>query len=120
MINILFVDDDADVLLALSRSLRKDAQRWHMVFACGPKEALAHLESQPFDAVVTDLEMAGLSGIELLKRVRDVTPLAKRIVLSGNALRRTFDEAVSVADEIMTKPTPVVSLREVLERCLAA
>jgi DNA-binding NtrC family response regulator len=115
MKNVLFVDDDAMVLRALERTLRSARKDWRMVFALGPSAALATLEAESFDAVVSDLGMAGMDGAEVLARVRAKQPKAVRILLSGD-VGAAMARAKAVADEILTKPCGASDLTACLTR----
>ena len=55
MLRVLFVDDEARVLEALRASLRSQRRAWSMHFALGGHEALALLEVQRFEVIVSDL-----------------------------------------------------------------
>ena len=63
---ILFVDDEPKVLEGLQRSMRKNRDAWEMEFVGGGQEALDLLQRQHFDAVVTDLAMPKMNGMQLL------------------------------------------------------
>src|ERR1019366_5826779 len=61
---ILFVDDEPMVLTGLKRSLRPMPAEWEMVFAAGGDEALAAMDRQTFDIIVTDMRMPGMDGAQ--------------------------------------------------------
>jgi CheY-like chemotaxis protein len=103
MKSVLFIDDDSMVLRALERTLRPACKEWRMVFALGSSAALATLEAESFDAVVSDLSMPGMDGAALLARVRAKSPKAVCILLSGGA-RSGLTPVDGVADEVLTKP----------------
>jgi putative two-component system response regulator len=67
---ILIVDDDQRVLDALQRALHGHSNEWDMTFVRQPEEAWESLLHVAYDAVVTDVRMPGISGIELLARIR--------------------------------------------------
>ena len=50
-----------------------------------PKEALSILEEVPVDLVISDYRMPEMSGVELLKEIKELYPNAVRIILSGYA-----------------------------------
>ena len=54
---ILFVDDEPMVLKGLQRTFRKMRDVWEMMFTSSSKEALALLDSETFDVIVSDLRM---------------------------------------------------------------
>lgn len=61
-LRILFVDDEGNVLSGLRRLLRSMTERLDMVFCDGGEKALAMLEEQSFDVVVSDMRMPGWTG----------------------------------------------------------
>jgi DNA-binding NtrC family response regulator len=69
---ILIVDDERGIRRLLSDGLGLEG--FDCSDAPGGREALELLETQPFDAVISDLRMPGTSGLELLKAVREKHP----------------------------------------------
>lgn len=112
---ILFVDDEIDELTVLRESLRGERQ-WDMVFACSPERAMEELHAAPFQVVVSDMRMPGMSGAELLDQVKRLCPSATRFVLAPPAERSaTLREAVA-AHQFLAKPCETGTLRSTLER----
>ena len=70
-LNILLVDDDRNLATTLSHGLRKAMGKAISVIFCssGP-EAVALLATQSFDMVISDFHMPEMSGLELLKKIR--------------------------------------------------
>ena len=70
-LNILLVDDDRNLVTTLSHGLRKAMGKVTSVTVCfsGP-EALSMLATQRFDVVISDFNMPGMSGLELLNKIR--------------------------------------------------
>lgn len=101
---ILFVDDDALVLKGLERSLRSLRGEWDMAFAQDGAEALVRLGEAEYDVVVSDLQMPGMNGVELLSRVKVLYPSAVRMALSGQADRETAFRCLEVAHQYLSKP----------------
>ena len=80
---VLLVDDEPRVLAALRRSLDK---RFSIVCANSGAEALALLDSHgPFAAVVSDMQMPGMTGLEFLREMRRRSPSVVRLILTGHA-----------------------------------
>lgn len=80
MARILVVDDDEVIRDTLCELLSQD----HSCEVADTAEgALAKLEAEPFDLVLTDISMPGLSGMELLKRVLELYPGTPVIMISG-------------------------------------
>lgn len=80
---ILLIDDQVEVCNAIRRLLRQDGYEVHT--AAGADEALAVLESQPIDIVLSDQQMPGMTGTDLLYEVQRRYPDTVRMILSGAA-----------------------------------
>lgn len=80
---ILFVDDEVNVLTALSRALHQE--QFQIFGATSATEALEILEKNHIDVVVSDEVMPGMSGTEFLSIVRGRYPEIIRIILTGHA-----------------------------------
>jgi CheY-like chemotaxis protein len=79
--NILLVDDSRDGLL-VRRSLLEEGG-YSVEIASDGREALERFQLAAFDLVVTDYRMPRMDGIELIRRLRQVNPLTRGILLSG-------------------------------------
>lgn len=82
-IRVLFADDELVIRRMVAAHLA--ARSIDAVLAADGAEAMACLAAQRFDILVTDLEMPGMTGRELLSGVAQQYPLLRRIVLTGNA-----------------------------------
>lgn len=116
-LRLLIIDDDAMVLSALRRRLRR---RYETVTVLGGSDALARLEEDPdFDSIVCDLMMPDIDGKAFYDKVKEDHPeLADRIVfMSGGAFTpRLRKFAAAVSNAVLQKPVT----REDLEAALAA
>ncbi len=104
---ILFVDDESNFLEGLKRGLHRNYRNWEMVFLQDPFNALAEARTTRFDAIVTDVQMPGMNGFDLLEalhqdqRTRDI-PV---IVLTGTDDRDLKRKALDLgATDLLTKP----------------
>jgi len=113
---VLVVDDDADVALFVKTVLERRAGCVVQLAADG-REAVAAIEPFRPDVVVTDIEMPGLSGLQLLDAIRTDTPWLPVVVMTAHV---SVDYAVSAlraqADEFLTKPLDTTRLVEVVAR----
>src|SRR5579862_9589983 len=103
---ILFVDDDPEVLEGCQRSLRKD---FKIDTALGGAPALALMQGcSPYAVVVADMRMPGMNGIEFLMELERTAPDTVRIMLTGNADQKTARDAVNQGHifRFLTKPCP--------------
>ena len=115
---ILVVDDAPDTLELLQRNL---VSRGYVVHtATGAADALALLESMPVDLVVTDMRMPGLSGMDLIRRVRARHPGIEIVVITGYATVEGAVEALqSGAWDYLAKPFTDEELFLAVRRVLA-
>lgn len=112
--SLLIVDDEDGVRNALRRTLRKDP--YDLFFAASGPEALALLEAQPIDLIVSDHLMPGMTGLELLKTVRNLYPDVMRVILTGHADLETAIAAINQGEiyRFLTKPWDDVDLKVTL------
>jgi response regulator RpfG family c-di-GMP phosphodiesterase len=104
---IVFVDDDARVLAAFRRMLRKMSGEWDSRFASSADEAWESIVSDVPDAIVSDLNMPGKSGVDLLRLVRtnSDTQFLPFILLTGNnELRKRMECLECGATDFLSKP----------------
>jgi two-component system NtrC family sensor kinase len=93
---LLVVDDDENVRRALKRVLRRS--RCRVVDAPHGDAAMAILEREPVQVVISDYRMPGLSGVDFLRRVKDRWPCIQRVLLTGQADSSAIEEAVNRAE----------------------
>ncbi len=93
---LLLVDDDEHVRRALQRVLRR--ARCKVVDARDGPSALEIMERQPVQVVVSDYRMPGMSGVELLRTVKDRWPRVQRVLLTGHADSSAVEEAVNQSE----------------------
>lgn len=117
---ILLVDDEPNVTAALRRAMHKEP--WRVLQAPSAEEALVILARERVDVIVTDENMAGLSGSEFLALVCREYPDTIRIMLTGNA---DLESAVRAINEggiyrFFLKPANVVELSLCIHQALQA
>jgi CheY-like chemotaxis protein len=89
--SVLFVDDDANVLKALKRSVRPHFRRIHT--ALSGEEALTILATHPVDVLVSDFWMTSMNGIELMRMAKKSNPGIGSVMLSGKIDASSFRQA---------------------------
>ncbi len=119
---ILIVDDDQRMLDALRRTLHAQSDDWSVTFVRRPEEAWESLLETAYDAVVTDLRMPGIGGLELLDRMRqsDKTKNVPVVVLTGLNDSTLKEKALERgAADLLNKPIDpaqlIARLRSVLQ-----
>ncbi len=121
MAQILLVDDEAAVRKSLASFLRGCGHEVRV--AQNGLEAIAALEVAPADLVVTDINMPGMDGIEMVMALRAKSSSVGIIAMSGGGL---FDKALLLdsagalgADVVLDKPMDLAELRAAVERLAA-
>jgi len=122
MIKILVVDDEKDVEMLFRQKFRKELKQnmLELVFAFSGKEALEILKSKtPPDVVYifSDINMPGMSGLDLLKHVKGNYPSIKVSMISAYGDSENYNKAIdSGAKEFFTKPINFDSLKQEVQR----
>jgi CheY-like chemotaxis protein len=115
--HILLVDDDPGIRNVYQLSFELEGHS--SAAASGAREALALLEQQPFDVVLLDIDMPGMSGWDLLKEMRAVPSTARTPTVIMSAFARYYCEerarGLSVS-AMLTKPVAPQSVLETLLR----
>jgi response regulator RpfG family c-di-GMP phosphodiesterase len=91
--SVLAVDDEPNIVSALRRTLRSKGFTVHT--ALGGAEGLKVLQSQPVDAIISDMRMPEMNGAQFLQAARATMPEAVRILLTGYADITSTIEAVN-------------------------
>jgi diguanylate cyclase (GGDEF)-like protein len=107
---VLMVDDDANLLSGLVRTLRKDFQ---LLTATGGEAALEILAARSVAIVVADMTMPGMSGLQLLSEVRTRHPDVVSIMLTGLLDQKTASDAINHAGvfRFLSKPCVPAQLK---------
>ena len=119
---ILVVDDERDVQVLFEQRFRKEIKNHEMQFefAFSGEEALSYLNAHEQEAVLilSDINMPGMSGLELLKHIKQQhlkpPPIVMMITAYGDA--ENFNAAKDLgADDFLTKPVDFTVLKEKLK-----
>jgi DNA-binding response OmpR family regulator len=117
---ILLVDDQRDILRLLHSALDTLRDPDLKVLEAGSGDAaLKHLGDQPVDLLVTDYNLPGITGTELMRQARLAQPDLPAIVLTGNTDRKVRDEILNAgAVAVFIKPVPLGDFLGAVERGL--
>ena len=122
---VLVVDDEPDVEALFRQQFRRDlrAQRFVMEFANSGADALARIAStieQSLILVLSDINMPGMTGIEMLPKVREMRPNVPIIMITAHGDPETKRKALeNGATGLLTKPIDFALLREEIDTRLA-
>ena len=115
---VMVVDDDRDILTVATRALERAGFRVHG-FA-DPILALQHVEGgcENCAVMVADIQMPGMSGFQLVRRVKDLRPDLKVIMMTAFEVNKSEFESVfpsTAVDKLMQKPFPLTQLTDSVE-----
>ncbi len=120
--NILVVDDERDVQTLFEQRFRKEirSNELKFAFAFSGEEALAYLNQHDHEAVLilSDINMPGMSGLELLDRIKKkyATPPPRVMMITAYGDAENFNTAKSLgADDFLTKPVDFATLKDKLK-----
>jgi two-component system NtrC family sensor kinase len=123
---VLVIDDEAPIRIAIRRYLER--RGWRVEEACDGLEALELLGLNPasaisrtdrYDAIITDLKMPGVTGIELHDRLAlsDPAGLAKLVLITGDtASSEVADFVARLRQPLVQKPFDMRALADLLDR----
>jgi HD-like signal output (HDOD) protein/ActR/RegA family two-component response regulator len=115
--NIVFVDDERELLDGLRARLYKHRHDWNMQFLVSGDEAIAAFERQQVDLIVSDVRMPGMDGGQLLTVVKERWPNTVRIIVSGYSDPVQAVRLTSLAHQYVAKPCDGLQLENIIERC---
>lgn len=100
---VLLVDDEGSLLLTLAANL--ELEGFEVVGAESGERALEIAATQPFDLVLSDIRMPGMSGVELFQKIRALQPDLPVVLMTAFALEELVDQALSEgAFTVLPKP----------------
>lgn len=106
---VLLVDDEEDFIATLGQRL--EARKLKVTTATSGEKALEIVKSKDFDAIVLDLAMPGMDGLEVLKRIKSDHPEAEIIMLTGHGTIESGVEAMKHgAEDFLEKPVDIQQL----------
>ncbi|CAN5421436.1 response regulator [soil metagenome] len=119
---VLVVDDEKDVQVLFEQRFRKEIKSGEMqlVFAFSGEEALQYMQANEHEAVLilSDINMPGMSGLELLQHIKEKyekpPPIVMMITAYGDD--ENYKQAMQLgADDFLTKPVDFAALKEKLK-----
>jgi DNA-binding NtrC family response regulator len=101
---LLVVDDATYLLSCIRRILADRADAWDMVFIEDPVVALAEASKEPFDVVVSDYHMPGMHGVDLVTKIKTVTPETVCIIMTGSEDDAELLMEIDAVSDVLLKP----------------
>jgi two-component system, NtrC family, response regulator HydG len=114
---LLVVDDDPSNLDSLNIIFEREG--YHVLCARGGQEALDHVRGGGVDVVLTDLMMPGMSGLDLLKGVKAIDPLAEVVLMTAyGTVERAVEAMRQGAYDFVTKPFKRIQIVKGVRRAM--
>ena len=115
-IRVLLVDDEKDFVDALAERL--EVRGFQVMKAFNGDEGLGLLQTYEADVIVLDMLMPGKDGLQTLREIKELRPLAEIILLTGHGTPGKGVDSIQIgAFDYMTKPA---NLKELLENIVNA
>src|SRR3990167_4282721 len=114
---VLIVDDERGMREFLTIMLQKE--EYKVTSAGSGKEALEYIAQQTYDIVITDIRMPQITGLDVLKAVKESSPETTVIVITAYASTETAVEAMKQgAYDYITKPFKIEEIRLIVRNAL--
>lgn len=116
--NFLLTDDEEMALLGLEEGVDWEKLNADKIFKCHSKDtAIRMLKTYDIDIIITDIEMPGGNGIELIRWVHDNKPDIKSVFYTGHAEFVYAQEALRLGvEDYLLKPVPYDELENIIEK----
>ena len=116
---ILLVDDQREILRLLRSTLDTIGHKLEILEAPSGEEAMLESSRHKIDLLVTDYKLPGMTGIQLMSKIRVRHPEIKTILISGIPDRKIREEMMNAgAQAVFDKPVPLADFLDMVERCL--
>jgi len=115
---VLLVDDEKDFLEALGE--RMTNRGMNVSTTTSAKDAVKKVEEESYDAILLDLQMPEMDGIEALKAIKKINPDMQVILLTGHATVEKGIEAMKLgAMDLIEKPADIDAIAEKIKKAQA-
>ena len=116
---ILLVDDQRDIVRLLHSTLQTLGHELDIIDAPSGEEALLEASRRKIDLLVADYLLPGISGVELMRKIKLRSPELKVIFISGMTERKARNEMLNAgAVALFDKPIPLADFLDAVERSL--
>ncbi len=116
MRKILFVDNNSDSTQKFKKTLRSISREWEIETVVNGNEALNLMSKSPFDAVVSDIMIQGMGGVEFLDTVNDRYPETVRIIHSAFTEPEMVLKSKNTVHQFLMKPCSAETMKNTIER----
>ena len=123
LIKILAIDKEEIILKSIKRALNSNDKEDYLITTCDTAlEGLKLIRSDAFDLILLDMFLPGISGNELLRRIKNTYPEIRVIVMCGYSYAGTYQfpknisasEASDNADGFLLKPFTIEEIKTII------
>ncbi len=116
---VLFVGEDVGLWEQLKAPTAGIAEKWDVAFAKSGLQALASLSQSPCDAVISDMQLPGMNGAQLLDEVMQRNPKTIRFIRASMADQQAAMKCVGTAHQYLVKPSDARTISSALDRAFS-
>ncbi|MBU2885316.1 response regulator [Gilvimarinus agarilyticus] len=115
---LLFVDDESRILRTMEMAFRRD---YNVLTSSDGRDALELLKNHAVDVIISDQRMPMMTGVEVLRGARDISPGTVRILLTGYAELASIVGSINDGEifRYIQKPWHLIELRKTLDEAVA-
>jgi DNA-binding NtrC family response regulator len=117
MVSVLIVDDNVDLAENIAEILQMDGHTTRV--AATAEEALRMEEASAADVLVTDYRLPGLTGVQFIRRVKEIRQGVRAVVISAYTDDGTMKEAQDAGAQFMAKPVDYATLGRLVREASA-
>jgi len=115
--SILIIDDDPEMCKLLEKVL--DRENYRVQAAYSGDDAILLLKQKSFHLIISDLTMPGMSGIELTRQAKAISPETHIILITAFGNMDTYLEAMNAGTyEFINKPIKMKDLKRIIKKAL--
>ena len=115
---VLLIDDEKEFLEVMSERMQN--RDIDVTTASSAREALALVEKESYDAIILDLQMPEMDGLQALERLKAINPDLQVILLTGHATVEKGVQAMKLgATDVLEKPADIQTLTEKIRKAHA-
>jgi HD-like signal output (HDOD) protein len=112
--NVLFVDDDSNILNSIKRILSRKDEHFNYFFATSGEEGLKIIQEYKVDIVISDMKMPIMDGANFLSHVYLYNPNIKRLILSGYSDEHLAIKSLKYAHQFIAKPIDANKINQLI------
>jgi two-component system response regulator AtoC len=116
---MLIVDDEETLTFSLYQSFILEKKDYEVVTASTGEEASEKIAESPFDLVITDISMPGMSGLELLSKIKEQHPMTQVIIMTAYGSDDKKEESLARgACHYIEKPFEIKKIKQLVMEIL--